>query len=72
MDQGDDCWDVVRYRVKKLIPLLNNLGQWCALHKLEERDLPPTLPRIFQALRKYALHIPDPSYYRLINSTPVN
>jgi hypothetical protein len=56
MKQYQDDWAVVVDKLEKITTLLNNLGKWCAVHGLEERDLPPSLRGIFQALGKYAIH----------------
>jgi len=44
-------WAVVMDKLQKVTYLLNNLGNWCALHNLEERNLPPSLRQLFNALR---------------------
>jgi hypothetical protein len=56
MNQYQDDWAVVVDKLEKITALLNNLGKWCAVHGLEERDLPPSLRGIFQALGTYAIH----------------
>ena len=56
MSQYQEDWAVVVEKLGKIAGLLNNLGKWCALHGLDEKDLPPSLRGIFQALEKYAIH----------------
>jgi len=56
MNQYHDDRAVVVDKLEKITTLLNNLGKWCTLHGLEERDLPPSLRGIFQALETYVLH----------------
>jgi hypothetical protein len=60
------------HKLDEITSLLSSLGQWCAAHKLEERDLPPSLREIFQRMRTYAAHVPDPSYCRLMHFIQVN
>jgi hypothetical protein len=72
MKQYYNDGEVVTYKLEKITFLLNNLGKLCALHQLEERDLPPSLHGILQRLRMYAACIPDPSYRWLIHNTQVN
>jgi hypothetical protein len=55
MKQYQDDWAVVVDKLEKITTLLNNLCRWCAVHGLEERDIPPGLRGIFQALGKYAI-----------------
>jgi hypothetical protein len=56
MNQYQDDWAVVVDKLEKIAALLNNVGKWCNLHGLEERDLPPSLRGIFQALEMYVMH----------------
>jgi hypothetical protein len=56
MKQCDGDWVVVMDKLDRIMIMLNNLGKWCALHNLEESDLPPSLCGIIEALRTYALH----------------
>lgn len=56
MKQYEDDWVVVMDKLDRIVAMLNNFGRWCALHNLEESDLPPSPRGIFEALRTYALH----------------
>ena len=71
MNQYQDDWAVVVDKLEKITTLLNNLGKWCAVHGLEERDLPPSLRGIFQALWTYVIHSRS-SLRWLMHSTRVN
>jgi len=55
MKQYEEDWEVVMDKLDKTTSLLNNLGNWCALHDLEERDLPPSLRGMLPALKTYAI-----------------
>ena len=67
--QGD--WAVVMNKLELISALLNNVGKWCNMHGLEEKDLPLSLRGIFQSLRTYVIHF-WPSHRWLIPSYPVN
>jgi hypothetical protein len=43
-------------KLEEIAAFLNIVGKWCTLHGLEERDLPPSLRGIFQALETYVMH----------------
>jgi hypothetical protein len=58
MKQYEDDWAVVMDKLDRIMTMLDNLGRWCALHKLEESDLPPSLRGIFDALRTYVPYHP--------------
>jgi hypothetical protein len=72
MNQYQDDRAVVVDKLEKITTLLNNLGKWCTLHGLEERDLPPSLRGIFQALETYVLYSQFSSHRQLMHGTRVD
>jgi hypothetical protein len=57
MRQYEEDWEVIMDKLEKITILLNSLGNWCALHDLEESDLPPSLRGMFPAFRTYAIRV---------------